>query len=168
MGCCALVFHRAILLDHLIDLVPQVIRLFGKRLAHGHIRGRDGVARRGMLGQESEFRDTFLALNPAGDRHGVLLQDLLGDQVRAIALREPLPRLGIDFHGNQILAVLLLGCQVCLGWRQFLAMQINGGIIEIQHRQFALSRIPFRDVVGKRLFLAACADARAATICPIF
>ena len=41
-------------------------------------------------------------------------------------------------------------------------MQINGGIVEIQHRQFALSRIPVRDVVGKRLFLAASADARSA------
>ena len=95
MGRRALILHRAILLDHLIDLIPQVVRLFGKRLAHGDIRGRDGVLRCGAFGQESEFRDTFLALNPGGDRHGVLFQDLLGDQVRTIALGQPLPGLGI-------------------------------------------------------------------------
>ena len=50
MGRGPFVFHGAVFPHHLINLIPQVIGLFGKTLAHGHIGRRDRVARGRVLG----------------------------------------------------------------------------------------------------------------------
>ena len=50
-----------------------------------------------------------------------------------------------------------------------LAFEVCGRIGEVQHGQFALAWIALGYVIGQRLFLAACANARAAlSVCHDF
>ena len=52
----------------LVDLVPVHVHLLGKRLVHRHERGGDSGARGGVLAQQAELADCFLALDVAGKR----------------------------------------------------------------------------------------------------
>ena len=115
-----------------------------------------------MLGKKAVLGDALFALDPAGDGHRVLLQDLRGDKLRAIPFGEPFPRLLVDLHCQQVFAIFLLGGEERLGRRHGLAFEVGGGIGEVQHGQLALAGIAVGEVVRQRLFLAACANARAA------
>ena len=115
-----------------------------------------------MLGEKAVLGDALLALNPAGDGHCVLLQNLRGDKLRTIPFGEPFPRLLVDLHCQQVFAIFLLGGEERLGRRHGLAFEVGGGIGEVQHGQFALAGITVGKVVRQRFFLAARADARPA------
>lgn len=136
-----LVFHGAVFPHDLINLIPQVIGLLGKALAHRYIGRRNRVTRGRMLRQEAILGDALFALNPARNRHGVLLQNLLGDQVGTIPLVEPIPCFSVYIHGKKIFAVFLFSGQIRLRRRHGLAFQIGSVAGEIQHSQLALARI---------------------------
>ena len=62
----------------LVDLVPVHVHLLGKRLVHRHERGGDSGARGGVLAQQAELADCFLALDVAGKRLRVSLKQAGG------------------------------------------------------------------------------------------
>ena len=122
-----------------------------------------------MLGQKAVFRNAFLALNPAGDGHGVLFQNLRRNEPGTFPLCQPAPCFLVHLHGQQVFSVFLFGREKRLGRRHLLALQIGGAVGEIQHGQLALAGIAVGNIVRQRLFLAASADARAAlSVCHDF
>ena len=91
----------------LVDLVPVHVRLLGKRLAHGHERGGDRGTRGGVLAQQAELADCFLALDVAGKRLRVSLNQARRHKRGDPARVQPRPGLPVELPSQQRLPVTL-------------------------------------------------------------
>jgi len=88
-----------------------------------------------------------------GGGHGVAFQHLRGNGVLAFVLLQPIPRLGVDFHGVQVFAALLPFGQVLAGRRHVLALQHS----RVERPQLPLAGVALQHLFREGLFRPAAA-----------
>ena len=101
-----------------------------------------------MACYEPIFRYRLLTLNPSGDRHGILLDELSADLVLAANLLQELPCLLEHILRHKPLTVLLRLLQEVADLRHILCIEFRR-IIHLLVE--AWRRLPFQDIVGKGL-----------------
>ena len=107
IGACAAIIDGAVFLYNLINLVPQLVDLLEVLLGHRNEGRSNRSARCGMLGQKAVFGNGLFTLYPAGNAHGVLVNELPRYQLLALALPEPFIGFAVHVLCAEVVAVFL-------------------------------------------------------------